>query len=169
MNLILDTIITPKVNSSSSISIGKTMMNQSGTTYSSITSSTPTETTLKVPYTITFDLNGGMNSTCSAPTNTKQIYPGNPLGTIPTISVQKFGYTQGGWCSDTEGNSCGITAETIPPSSITYYIEWTKDGIWADQVGFDDSNLGTGCNDAQCVIKYIANYFKEKRVNVSGN
>ena len=163
----LDTIITPKVNSSSSISIGKTMMNQSGTTYSSITSSTPTETTLKVPYTITFDLNGGMNSTCSSIANTKQIYPGNPLATIPIISTQKFGYTQSGWCSDIEGNSCGITAETIPPSSITYYIQWTKDGVWAENISY--SHSGIDCSDTQCILEYLANNYKEKRVSINGN
>ena len=162
----LDTIITPKVNSSSSISIDKTMMNQSGTIYSSIDSSTPTETTLKVPYTITFDLNGGMNSTCSSTANTKQIYPGNPLGTIPTISAQKFGYTQSGWCSDIEGNSCGITAETIPPSSITYYIQWKKD-VWAENISY--SHSGIDCSDTQCILEYLANNYKEKRVSINGN
>ena len=163
-----DTIITPKVNSSSSISIDKTMMNQSGTIYSSIDSSTPTETTLKVPYTITFDLNGGMNSTCSSTANTKQIYPGNPLGTIPTISAQKFGYTQGGWCSDSScNNTINLTPETVPSSSITYYIQWTKDGVWAENISY--SHSGIDCSDTQCILEYLANNYKEKRVSINGN
>ena len=168
---VLDTIITPKVNPDSySFSIGKSMMDQSGTTYSSITSSTPTETTLKVPYTITFDLNGGTNSTCSATTNTKKIYPGSQLGKIPTVSANKFGYTQSGMCSDSScSRGADITATTVPPSSITYYVQWTKTGIWADQISFDDTNLGTSCSDAQCVVKYIADHFKEKRVSINGN
>ena len=166
----LDTIITPKVNASSSLSLPKTFINQSNTTYSSLTSSTPTETTLKIPYTITFDLNGGMNSsvTCTTAPVTKQIYPSNPIGTIPTISANKFGYTQGGWCSDSAcNNTINLTAETIPPSSITYYIEWTKTGVWAENISY--SHSGINCNDTQCILEYLANNYKEKRVSINGN
>ena len=163
----LTTIITPKVNSSTSISIGKTMMNSSNTTYSSITSTTPTMTTLKVPYTITFDKNGGVSSSCTSTSLTKQIYPGNALGTTPNATFTKVGYTIGGWQTEANGGS-QVTSSTIPPSSITYYARWLKSGLFAEDIKNNNTYAGVNCESIQCMIEYFAQ-FKEKRVDINGN
>ena len=169
----LNTIVTPKVNSTTSITLPKTYMNSSNNTYTSITSSTITELTLKVPYTITFDSSDGERnaSTCTqtGSITTKQIYPGNPLGTLPTITAIKTNYTPDGWTDEDETHT--ITAETIPTGDTTYYVKWIKQGNWvgSKEVSFDDSNSLTNCSDVQCVINYIADNLKERRVSVSGS
>ena len=169
----LNTLITPKVNSTTSITLPKTFMNSSNNTYTSITSSTTTELTLKIPYTITFDSSDGERnvSTCTqtGSITTKQIYPGNSLGTLPTIIAIKTNYIANGWTDEDETQT--ITAETIPIGDTTYYVKWIKQGNWvgSNEISFDDSNSLTNCQDVQCVINYIADNLKERRVSVNGN
>ena len=158
----IETIITPKVHSSSSLSLPVTMIDINNTTYSSITSSMTPMTTLKVPYTITFDLNGGTNTSCI--NTTKLIYPGNPLGDIPEITATKVGYTLNGWYTEREGGT-QVTSATVPPSSISYYARWTKSGVWAEDIEYDNSNTGLACESVQCVLDYFSQ-FKEKIVEI---
>ena len=158
----IQTIVTPKVHSSSSISLPKTMIDITNTTYSSISSSMAPMTTLKVPYTITFDLNGGTNASCT--NTTKQIYPGNPIGEIPSVTATKVGYSMDGWYTEETGGT-QVTAATIPPSSITYYAGWVKSGVWAEDIEYDNTNTGIQCESVQCVLEYFSQ-FKEKKVEI---
>ena len=165
----MTTLITPKVNASSSISIGKTMLKSDNTTYSSITSTMTPMTTLKVPYTITFDKNGGVSSSCTSTSLTKKIYPGNPLGTIPSATFTKVGYTVDGYQTETNGGSV-VTESTIPPSSITYYAKWIKDAnaVFAEDIKNNETYANVNCESIQCIIEYFAQ-FKEKRRTINGN
>ena len=135
------------------------------TTYSRITSTTPTMTTLKVPYTITFSPNGGTNTTC---TNlTKQIYPGNSLGTIPSATFTKVGLTMDGYQTEKDGGSA-VTESTIPPSSVTYYVKWIKNGVFAEDIKNNETYANANCESIQCMLEYFTQ-FREKRVDISEN
>ena len=162
----MTTLITPKVNASSSISIDKTMINSSNTTYSSLTSTMTPITTLKVPYTITFDKNGGVSSSCTSTSLTKQIYPGNPVGTIPSATFTKLGYTIDGWQTEQNGGSA-VTESTIPPSSKTYYAKWVKNGVFAEDIKNNSTYANANCESIQCMLEYFMQ-FREKRVDING-
>ena len=48
-----------------------------------------------------------------------------------------------------------------------YYIRWTTDVVWSDNVSY--SHSGISCSDTQCILDYLANQYKEKRESINDN
>lgn len=160
----LTTLITPKVNASLSMAIGKTMVKPNNGTVSNLNSSITPMTVLKEPYVMVFELNGGKNDTsCSVKLN---IYPGNSIGSFPADPIRS-GYSFGNWYTSKNGGT-QIATSTIPQGSATYYAHWNRTGVWADNIEYDNSNTGINCESVQCVLEYFEKY-KEKRASVNGN
>ena len=76
------------------------------------------ELTVRQPYTLNFDANGGSTSTAS-----KTAYSGYPVGSLPTPT--RIGYTFIGWFRAT-GESAQVTDSTEITSSspVTIYAHW---------------------------------------------
>lgn len=74
--------------------------------------------TVRQPYTLNFNANGGSCSTSS-----KTAYSGNPVGSLPTAT--RTGYTFIGWFRAT-GESAQVTDSTAitSSSSVTVYAHW---------------------------------------------
>ena len=68
-------------------------------------------------YTITFNANGG------SPNSSKNITPGNAIGSLPTPSRSLYTFT--GWYTSANGGS-KISTSTIPTSNTTYYAHWSR-------------------------------------------
>ena len=166
-NTNITTIITPKVNASSSINLPKEMMTSDNTTYSSITNSMEPITTLKVPYTIMFDFNGGVNSSCVNDSGKRVIYPGTPVGPLPSITITKPGYVMNGWQTEQNGGSI-VTESTVPTSSTTYYVNFVKNGVFANDIKNNNTFSNVNCESVQCLLEYFTQ-FREERGDLNEN
>ncbi|MDR1815111.1 MAG: InlB B-repeat-containing protein [Clostridiales Family XIII bacterium] len=72
-----------------------------------------------VPFTVTWDANGGSVSPQASSVNA-----GAAVGTMPTPTRE--GYAFDGWFTAAEGGTA-VTAETKVTGNVTYYARWTKE------------------------------------------
>jgi uncharacterized repeat protein (TIGR02543 family) len=95
------------------------------TTYSAMSQYAPsTNVTLyakwtAIPYTVTFNANGG-----SPAPQTLTVNYGASAGTLPT-APEKTGYNFGGWYTAQNGGGTQFDASTAVSGSITVYAKWT--------------------------------------------
>lgn len=92
----------------------------------------------KNQYDITFDANGGINSTAKI-----VIKNGHKLGGLPT--VKRSGYQFTGWYTSKSGGS-QVTSDTIPTDDVRYYAHWKKVSVGKSslsnvEVGYGQLNV----------------------------
>lgn len=79
--------------------------------------------------TVTFNANGGSCSTSS-----KEVTPGNTVGTLPTPT--RSGYTFAGWYTSKDGGTAPVTSSLIIKSDTTLYAHWASNPYSGTHVQF---------------------------------
>ncbi|MCM3715311.1 InlB B-repeat-containing protein [Alkalihalobacillus oceani] len=103
-----------------------------------------------VPYTVTFDKNGG--DVDANPTEKLVVYGGN-VGTLPTPPT-RTGYTFAGWNTAANGEGAWFDATTEVTADITVYAQWTSGSY---TVTFDKNGGDVDANPTEKLVVYGGN------------
>ncbi|WP_315911006.1 InlB B-repeat-containing protein [Xylanibacillus composti] len=104
-----------------------------------------------IPYTVTFDKNGG--ETEANPTVTTTVY-GRNVGTLPTPPT-RTGYTFTGWNAEADGQGDPFEATTAVFADITVYAQWKATPTFT--VTFDKNGGETEATPTVTAVVYGGN------------
>ena len=126
----LKELVTPDVYPNSTIILTNTMYDSSMNSYSSLTSSSPTQTLLKAAYTVSFDKTSGTG------TMNDQLILCNTATNLNANTFTKVGYYFKEWntysngAGDTYANQASVTNLGAPGSTVHLYAMWEEDAAY---------------------------------------